>query len=152
MTIKTGTNTGLMNGANEGDIYTTEMNKLLRGLDCLVMPIAISLTATPPASPADGNTYLIAASATGAWVGLDGKIARWSTALTTPAWEIYTPKKGWQAKVSLGLAGIVYEHTGTAWRKLDAVPTYADQAEAATGGLLAGELFKTSVGALFVKT
>lgn len=39
--------------------------------------ISMSLTA-PPSAPAVGDTYLVAAGATGAWAGYEGKIAEWS--------------------------------------------------------------------------
>lgn len=52
--------------------------------------------ATPPGSPADGDAYLVAASATGAWSGHDGEIAwRMSTAC-----EFITPSEGMGAYVA----------------------------------------------------
>ena len=46
--------------------------------------------ATPPASPAAGDTYIVAATATGAWAGKDGQVAVWSGA----AWVFYAPRIG----------------------------------------------------------
>lgn len=45
-------------------------------LDALVMPGVIDATTTaPPGSPVDGDVYLVAAGATGAWSGTDGQLA-----------------------------------------------------------------------------
>jgi hypothetical protein len=46
---------------------------------------------TPPASPATGGTYIVAATATGAWAGKEGQVAIWSGS----AWVFYTPRLGW---------------------------------------------------------
>lgn len=47
--------------------------------------------ATPPGSPANGDTYIVGASATGAWATHDGKVAVWDGS----AWVFYTPRIGW---------------------------------------------------------
>lgn len=50
--------------------------------------------ATPPGSPANGDTYIIAASGTGAWSGkATGTLTMWSTE-GTPAWIFATPRLG----------------------------------------------------------
>lgn len=51
--------------------------------------------ATPPASPASGDTYIVAGSPTGAWVGNAGKVAVWSGS----AWVFGTPRIGWVAYI-----------------------------------------------------
>lgn len=53
--------------------------------------------AAPPGSPADGDTYIIAASATGAWVGKGGQIAVWDA--TGAAWVFGVPRIGWIAYI-----------------------------------------------------
>lgn len=50
---------------------------------------------TPPASPAAGDTYIVAASPTGAWAGQAGKVAIWSGS----AWVFGTPRVGWVAYI-----------------------------------------------------
>ncbi len=53
-------------------------NDALRILDALVQPAVLSrVLTTPPGTPAEGDRYIVAASATGAWVGQDGKVAAW---------------------------------------------------------------------------
>lgn len=51
--------------------------------------------ATPPGTPASGDTYIVAASPTGAWVGKAGSIAIWSGS----AWVFGVPRVGWIAYV-----------------------------------------------------
>lgn len=51
--------------------------------------------ATPPVSPATGDTYIVAAAATGAWAGKDGQVAVWSGS----AWAFYAPRLGWVAYI-----------------------------------------------------
>lgn len=62
-------------------------------LDLIEMFLAgrvLSYTATPPGSPSAGDVYLVAASATGAWVGQDNKLAVYKNA----AWTFYTAFPG----------------------------------------------------------
>lgn len=51
--------------------------------------------ATPPGSPAAGDTYIVAASATGAWATKEKNVAVWDGA----AWQFYAPSTGWVAFV-----------------------------------------------------
>lgn len=51
--------------------------------------------ATPPGSPAEGDCYLVAASATGAWAGHDGDI----TYYVNGAWSFIDPLEGMGAGV-----------------------------------------------------
>lgn len=63
----------------------------------------------PPGSPADGDTYLVKATATGAWTGQDGKIAYSADG----AWRFYAPFGGLVAYVMDESKLVVY--TGSAW-------------------------------------
>lgn len=51
--------------------------------------------ATPPASPAAGHTYIVAATATGAWSGKEGQVAVWDGTV----WAFYAPRIGWVAYI-----------------------------------------------------
>ena len=51
--------------------------------------------ATPPVSPVKGDRYIVAASATGAWLGQDKNIAWYDGAV----WKFDVPSEGWQAWV-----------------------------------------------------
>lgn len=51
--------------------------------------------AAPPVSPAAGDSYIVAAAATGLWATHSGKIAVWDGA----AWAFYAPRLGWVAYI-----------------------------------------------------
>jgi len=63
--------------------------------------------ATPPGTPAAGDTYIVAAGPTGAWVGHATEVAVWSGS----AWVFATPRTGWlcyiedEQKLSIFKAG-----------------------------------------------
>lgn len=72
-------------------------NEAMALLDQLVQPAAKSrTTATPPASPAEGDTYIVGPSPTGAWTGQAGKFACWLSG----AWDFTPPADGWLAYVA----------------------------------------------------
>lgn len=62
---------------------------MLRGLDWQAS-VKNQTTTAPPGAPATGDRYVIASPATGAWVGLEEKIAEWSGT----AWIYSTPNEG----------------------------------------------------------
>lgn len=67
-------------------------NEAIRALDCLVqLAVESRSLAAPPASPAEGSRYLVAAAATGDWSGQSEKIA----AFQDGAWMFYEPREGW---------------------------------------------------------
>lgn len=45
----------------------------------------------PPASPSQGDRYIVAPGATGDWAGHDNDIAEWNGS----SWDFYTPEVGW---------------------------------------------------------
>lgn len=75
--------------------------------------ISRSLTAAPVA-PADGDSYIVTAGATGIWSGWSGRIVVYRAALTS--WENYEPRDGWMAVVvSEGTWGTRTVFKGGAW-------------------------------------
>ena len=70
--------------------------------------------AAPPASPAEGDRYIVAAGATGAWAGWDGDVAMFSGG----AWLRLQAREGWRVWVEDEAALIV--RSGGAWTKLEA--------------------------------
>jgi hypothetical protein len=52
---------------------------------------------TPPVSPADGDCYIPAATATGVWATREGQITVYRA--SSSAWEFYVPKVGWLAYI-----------------------------------------------------
>lgn len=89
------------------------VNEALARLDALVHLAVISRTlATPPATPVEGNRYLIAASPTGVWAGQAGKIAIY----VAGQWVFATPREGWRLWVNAEDALLVFD--GAAWTAL----------------------------------
>lgn len=72
-------------------------NVAMAMLDQLVQPAVKSRSIpVPPPGPAVGDTYIVAASATGAWAGKDGQFAAWLDG----GWNFITPTNGWLAYVT----------------------------------------------------
>lgn len=72
-------------------------NEAIRLLDVIVQ---LSVTArnlgVPPASPVQGDRYIVAAGASGDWAGREGQIALFENT----AWQFFAPKAGWTAWVT----------------------------------------------------
>lgn len=85
-------------------------NEALRLIDTLVqLAVRNRDLGSPPASPDEGDRYLVAADATGAWAGRSGQIAAWQDG----AWLFAAPRVGWLAYVVD--EGALLAYTGTAW-------------------------------------
>jgi len=79
--------------------------------DALVQPTVKDHTlATPPGSPAEGDTYIVAASPTGAWTGHATHLTEWIGG----AWKFYTPAEGWHAYDQLANQWLIFD--GAAWQ------------------------------------
>lgn len=65
--------------------------------------------ATPPGSPTEGDVYIVAASATGAWTGREGDIAYYASG----AWKFVDPNEGLTLWVNDEDA--LYTFNGTTW-------------------------------------
>ena len=64
--------------------------------------------AAPPGSPAAGDTYIVAASGSGAWAGKQGQVAVWDGA----AWQFGVPRVGWIAYIEDEEKISAYKSTG----------------------------------------
>ena len=85
-------------------------NEAIRALDCLVQLSVIDRDLTaPPASPTDGDRYIIAATPTGDWTGHDNDVA----AFQDGAWAYHTPRDGWLAWVAD--EATIVSWNGSAW-------------------------------------
>ncbi|HEY4192521.1 MAG TPA: DUF2793 domain-containing protein, partial [Mesorhizobium sp.] len=85
-------------------------NEAIRALDALVQLSAHDRDlASPPATPADGDRFIVAASGSGPWAGHDGEIA----AFQDGGWAFFKPKPGWLAYVADEAALLVWD--GAAW-------------------------------------
>ena len=68
--------------------------------------------ATPPGAPADGDTYLVLPSATGAWAGHDNEIAFFMNT----AWEFIVPGEGMAGYFADTDTAVAFD--GTAWNAI----------------------------------
>ncbi len=86
-------------------------NEALVALDTLVQLAVLDKDLTaPPASPAEGDRYLIAGtSPTGSWTGWAGRVVRYQDG----AWRSFVPRPGWLAFVAD--EADLYTWTGAAW-------------------------------------
>ncbi len=80
-------------------------------LDALVQPAVEDRDLTaPPGSPAEGDMYIVAASATGDWAGEDDALAHYVGA----AWAFYAPAEGWRVWLKDEQQEARYD--GSAWQ------------------------------------
>lgn len=87
-------------------------NEALRTLDALVqLSVADRDLTAPPEEAADGERFIVAAPATGAWAGRDGQVAAWQDG----AWSFYRPLAGWTAWAADEEALLVFD--GEAWTR-----------------------------------
>jgi Protein of unknown function (DUF2793) len=92
-------------------------NEAMTLLDTLVQLSVLDKDLTaPPGGPEEGDTYIVATGATGAWEGWDKRIARYIDG----QWRSYLPGQGdgagWLAYVID--EATLYVFTGTAWEQL----------------------------------
>ncbi|PIE14916.1 MAG: hypothetical protein CSA70_00765 [Rhodobacterales bacterium] len=84
-------------------------NEALKLLDGLVqLSILDRDLAAPPASPTDGDRYIVGAGATGDWAGWDLNVALW----TDGAWLRLPPRTGWRAWIEDEAVLLVYDGAG----------------------------------------
>lgn len=124
MSIVNGPKIGTMVSAANGDTYGDGLRHELRTQQALIQGNVRNLTlATPPGSPSNGDSYVVAASPTGAWTGQANSIAYWAVDaqdgpsitpnIATGAWEFYTPLAGWRV-FDLN-TGASWSYNGSAW-------------------------------------
>jgi hypothetical protein len=91
----------------------------LNRLDALVQPVALSASlATPPATPAEGAVYIVAASPTGAWSGKAQQLAQFIGG----SWKFHLPRTGW--RVWAQDVGQILRFDGSVWTAAAAAPVY----------------------------
>jgi len=96
--------------ASQSQKEVTVNSGVIRTVDVLVMPNAKDRDlATPPGSPADGDTYIVAGSPTGAWIGHATHVAVYQSS----AWAFHVPVEGWLIYVQD--ENIFYYFDGAAW-------------------------------------
>ncbi len=93
-------------------------NEALLALDALLHLAVISrAVSAPPVTPADGDRYLLAAGASGEWLGHIGQIAYREAG----SWRFAVVKTGWRLWVAAENLLLVYD--GAAWRDVQGAPT-----------------------------
>ena len=133
------------------------VNEAFDALDGLVQISVIStLLTTPPGTPNEGDRYIIATGATGAWTGWDASVAQFSGG----AWLRLIPQTGWLAWDAA--SGQLLVWTGSAWTGLDAamnlvtraasVQVAEGSAGSATDMVVAEELLSGLSGASIAST
>lgn len=86
------------------------VNESLASLDAIVQLTVIDRDLTaPPASPAESDRYIVAATATGDWVGHEGSVAVYDGG----AWAFHLPQSGWRCWVEDEGRDII--HDGSVW-------------------------------------
>ena len=94
--------------SNQAQKHVT-MNESLLRLDMLAQITVTSRSIVePPQTLADGERFILAAQATGAWAGHDGELASW----VDGAWIFDTPAPGWQTWVADESLFVVYDGDG----------------------------------------
>lgn len=95
--------------AGQAQKEITHSEALMR-LDAAVQAVVLARDlAAPPAEPAPGQAWIVAAGATGAWTGHDGAIAAW----TAGGWLFLAPATGWSVWC-LAEASLL-RHDGGGW-------------------------------------
>lgn len=110
MPASTDPNLGLNYGWNTGESgWAAGMDANLKRLGAVVgLSVKDRDLATPPASPANGDRYIVPATATGAWSGRTDQIA----VRIAGAWEYHVPKIGWTCFIEDEDVLAVYKPTG----------------------------------------
>jgi hypothetical protein len=118
-------------------------NEAISMLDAFVLCRVLDKDLTaPPASPVNGDIYLVPASATGAWVSADAQIAFWLT--SAGAWQFFTMLSG--AEVWVDDEKRPYRFDGTNWK-----PAYGFLAMSSADTITASAT-QTQVGATALTT
>ncbi|UFK26776.1 ribonuclease III [Roseobacter phage RDJL6] len=121
--------------ASQAQKYVT-VNEALRVVDtALNLTVIRSDFTAPPGAPAEGDKYIPAATASGAWTGKENQVAAYINA----EWIFFTPAEGWRAYDQT--TGTLLLWNGSAWVSLlgaagngsAAAPSYSFASDPDTG-------------------
>lgn len=103
-------NLGLTYGWTLGESgWDTGMDANLKRLGATVgLSVKDRDLTAPPASPANGDRYIVPAAATGAWAGKTHQIA----VRINGVWEYHTPKVGWLCYIEAEATLSAYKPAG----------------------------------------
>lgn len=111
------------------------VNEALLTTDLLLHPAIEGVVTTPPTTPANGQCWLVGASASGAFAGRSGQIAAWSDG----GWRFVPPRAGMRA---YDIAAAAYRsYTGATWQ-------LAPAPAAPTGGSVIDSEARTAIANL----
>lgn len=93
-------------------------NEALAILDAIVQLAVLHRDlSSPPGAPEEGDRYIVATGATGAWAGQDDKVAVYQDG----AWAFLSPRAGWLALIAD--EGAFFHFTGSAWASVAGAPS-----------------------------
>ena len=96
-------------------------NEAVRLLDAIVQLSVLDRDLTaPPASPADGDRYIVASGATGLWAGWDLNVTTWVDGV----WMRLVPRLGWLAWIADEATFFVWN--GSAWQSVGVAQDVSD--------------------------
>ena len=105
---------------NQAQKHVT-LNESLRFLDQLVQSSCEAMLTAPPASPVNGNCFIVLSPATDEWAGHENAIAGWYDG----AWQFAAPQPGWRTFVRSDSR--VRYWSGTSWDTLVSADGKVDQ-------------------------
>lgn len=91
------------------------VNEAFALLDALVQPVVLGELAEPPASPARGDSYLVAQSAAGPWAGKESAIAVWAES----QWLFLQPQEGARVHELASQAQVIFTQA-EGWKRVSA--------------------------------
>lgn len=86
------------------------VNQAQARIDALLHPVVEGTAAAPPATPQEGQAWLVGAEATGAWQGQGGTIA----AFAAGTWLFITPRNGMQV---FDISAAQYARFANGWHR-----------------------------------
>ncbi|HWK79582.1 MAG TPA: DUF2793 domain-containing protein, partial [Thermomicrobiales bacterium] len=114
-------------------------NEALAALDALVQLAVKERNRTaPPASPTEGDRFLVGAGSTGAFTDQEGRVALFDLG----SWRFFTPSPGWLAYVEAEDLFVVFD--GDEWKPSGAVPDAIDNLRRLGIGTTADDLNRLS--------
>jgi len=92
-------------------------NEAIASLDALVQLAVKERNRTaPPATPEEGDRYIVGANATGAFAGHEAQVALFDLGL----WRFFAPQPGWRAYVEIEDLVVLFD--GTEWGIFGSIP------------------------------
>lgn len=123
-------------------------NEALNRLDVMLQPAVVnSTTSAPPGAPTDGQAWIVATGASGAWAGKVGQIAAWFG-----GWKFFVPVDGW--KLWDTALGRTLTFDGTVWgddKPATNTPTLGNSWIGYGGGFGSPRYFRTPDGRVTIE-